>query len=86
MKFAFLLPGLLIATAACVTNTEFDRDRAYSKCESITQKTSRDRCIADAIAEAERERARDDARDQQREDDAEKRALGRAIAGVDGGR
>lgn len=82
MKFALILPVILATTAACVTNTEFDRDRAYSKCESISQKTSRDRCIADAIAQAERERAREDAKDQERQDDAERRELGREIAGV----
>ncbi len=82
MKFALILPVILAATAACVTNAEFDRDHAYSKCESISQKTSRDRCIADAIAQAERERAREDAKDQQSQDDAERRELGREIAGV----
>jgi len=73
---------LMFAAAACVTTTEYDRDQAYSKCDSISQKTSRDRCIADAISQAERERARDGAADQQREDDAEKRELGREIAGA----
>lgn len=82
MKCALILPLIMMMTAACVTNTEFDRDQAYSKCESISQKTSRDRCIADAISKAERERDRDDAVDQQRQDDAERRELGREIAGV----
>ncbi len=82
MKFALTLPVLALALSGCVTNAEFDRDRAYAKCESIAQTTSRDRCIADAIAQAERERAREDAKDQQREEDAEKRELGREIAGV----
>ena len=82
MKLAFALPLLVLVVSACVTNKEFDRDQAYSKCESISQTTSRDRCIADAIAQAERERAREDAKDQQREDDAERRELGREIAGV----
>lgn len=85
MKIAFTLPVLALALAGCITNTEFDRDRAYAKCESITQTTSRDRCIADAIAQAERERARDDAKDQQRQDDAERRELGREIAGAGDG-
>ena len=86
MKLALSLSLLVMMTAACVSNTEYDRDRAYTKCESIGQKTSRDRCIADAISQAERDRARDDARDQQREDDAEQRELNRQIAGVrDGG-
>lgn len=82
MKFALILPFIILSMAACVSNTEHDRDRAYSKCESIGQKTSRDRCIADAISQAERDRAREDARDQQREDDAEQRELNRQIAGV----
>ncbi len=82
MKFALILPFIILSMAACVSNTEYDRDRAYSKCESIGQKTSRDRCIADAISQAERDRAREDARDQQREDDAEQRELNRQIAGV----
>ena len=80
-----MIAVLALALAGCITNTEFDRDRAYAKCESITQTTSRDRCIADAIAQAERERARDDAKDQQRQDDAERRELGREIAGAGDG-
>lgn len=82
MKYALILPFIFATVSGCVTNTEFDRDRAYSKCESISQTTSRDRCIADAIAQAERERAREDAKDEQRQEDAEKRELGREIAGV----
>ncbi len=82
MKWILVLP-LAMATVACVSTTEFDRDQAYTKCESIGQKTSRDRCIADAIAQAQRERAREDAQDQQREDDAERRELGREIAGAE---
>ena len=82
MKYVLLLPFAAFALSACVTHTEFDRDRAYSKCDSISQKTSRDRCIADAIAQFERERSREDAKDQQREDDAEQRELGREIAGA----
>ena len=31
MKFAFTLPVLALALAGCITNTEFDRDRAYAK-------------------------------------------------------
>ena len=83
MKYALTISVAALLVSGCVTNTEFDRDRAYSKCESISQKTSRDRCIADAIAQYERERTRDDARDQQREDDAERRELGREIAGAE---
>ena len=56
MKTLLALSLLLVATA-CVSNQEFDRDRAYAKCESISDKSSRDRCIADAIKRAERERA-----------------------------
>lgn len=82
MKTVLALSLMLVATA-CVTNTEFDRDRAYSKCESISDKSSRDRCIADAIKRAERERERDNERLAQSHDDAERRELGREIAGAE---
>lgn len=82
MKYALTLSFAALALSGCVTSTEFDRDRAYSKCESISDKSSRDRCIADAIAQSERERSREDAKDQQRQDDADRRELGREIAGV----
>ena len=75
--------SLIIAAAACVSNTEFDRDRAYSKCESISDKSSRDRCIADAIKRAERERERDNERLAQTHEDEERRELGREIAGAE---
>ena len=83
MKIILVLPLIIFSTTACVSNSEYDRDRAYTKCESISQTTSRDRCIADAISQAERERTREDAKDQQREDDAERRELGREIAGAE---
>ncbi|MEL6665015.1 MAG: hypothetical protein AAFQ24_02690 [Pseudomonadota bacterium] len=82
MKTALALSLMLVATA-CVSNTEFDRDRAYAKCESISDKSSRDRCIADAISQAERERARDNERLAQSHEDAERRELGREIAGAE---
>ncbi|GAB5455830.1 MAG: hypothetical protein Hens2KO_20590 [Henriciella sp.] len=82
MKTVLALSLMLVATA-CVTNTEFDRDRAYSKCESISDKSSRDRCIADAIKRAERERERDNERLAQSHDDAERRELGREVAGAE---
>ena len=81
MKTALAL-SLMVVVAACVSNTEFDRDRAYAKCESISDKSSRDRCIADAIRQAERERARDNDRLAQSHDDAEQRELNREIAGA----
>ncbi len=85
MKQLLLIPALLAmgAMGACVSNAEFDRDQAYAKCESISQSTSRDRCIADAIREAERERARDAERQAQLEENAERRELGREIAGAE---
>lgn len=82
MNYTLAICFAVLALSACVSTPEFDRDRAYSKCESITQKNSRDRCIADAVAQFERERAREDAKDQQREVDAEQRELGREIAGA----
>ena len=75
--------SLMVAATACVSNTEFDRDRAYAKCESISDKSSRDRCIADAIKRAERERERDNDRLAQSHEDAERRELGREIAGAE---
>ncbi|MCR9270521.1 MAG: hypothetical protein ACX94B_07445 [Henriciella sp.] len=73
---------LLIGLGACVSSTEFDRDRAYAKCESISDKSSRDRCIADAITQAERERDRDNERLEEFQDNADRRELGREIAGA----
>ena len=77
--------GAICLLAACVSNTEFDRDRAYAKCETIGEKTSRDRCIADAIKQAERERERENERLEQFQDDADRRELGREIAGAGDG-
>ncbi len=74
--------SVLVLAAGCVSNAEFDRDQAYSKCESISDKSSRDRCIADVIKQAERERAGDNQRLSQTHEDAERRALGREIAGA----
>jgi len=82
MKIFFAVSTVLVL-AACVTNTEFDRDRAYSKCEAISDKSSRNRCIADAIKQAERERGRDNERLEQTHVDEERRELGREIAGAE---
>lgn len=82
MKSLLILSLALIA-GACVSTAEFDRDQAYSKCESISDKSSRDRCIADVISKAERERANDAARQEQLEENAERRELGREIAGAE---
>ena len=81
MKTLLALSCLLVC-AACVTNQEFDRERAYQKCESIAVESTRDRCIADVLQQAARERDREAERAQQREDDAEKRELAREIAGA----
>ena len=80
---SLLLISTLLLVSACVTNQEFDRDQAYAKCESISDKSSRDRCIADVIREAERERARGADRQTELEETAERRELGRVIAGVE---
>ena len=85
MKPLLALAAALGVLTACVSNTEFDRDRAYSKCESISDESSRNRCIADAIQDAERERHKDAARLEQLEDNAEHRELGREIAGAEDG-
>ena len=82
MKSFLLIPALILVTA-CVNNPEFDRDQAYTKCESISDKSSRDRCIADVIQQAERERARGADRLSELEENAEKRELGRVIAGAE---
>ncbi len=79
----YLAIPLLLLAGACVSNAEFDRDQAYTKCEAISDKSSRDRCIADTIQKAERERAGDQARREQHEENAERRELGRVIAGAD---
>lgn len=82
MKTVLAISVLMVA-AGCVSNTEYDRDQAYSKCESISVESTRDRCISDAIRRAERERHEDNERLAQSHEDAEKRELGREIAGVD---
>jgi hypothetical protein len=82
MKPLLIVAALGLITA-CVSNTEYDRDRAYAKCDSISDESSRNRCIADAIQDAERERHRDAERIEQLEDNAERRELGREIAGAE---
>ncbi|MEO1304479.1 MAG: hypothetical protein AAFV37_05850 [Pseudomonadota bacterium] len=81
----FLALSCLVLCAACVSNQEFDRERAYAKCESISVKSTRDRCIADVLQQAERERDRDAERLRQLEENAERRELGREIAGAGDG-
>ncbi|MEM7330166.1 MAG: hypothetical protein AAF437_15590 [Pseudomonadota bacterium] len=82
MKPLLALAALGLLTA-CVTSSEYDRDRAYAKCESISDESSRNRCIADAIQDAERDRHNDAARMEQLEENAERRELGREIAGAE---
>ena len=82
MKFLLSL-SLVVLAAGCVSNAEYDRDQAYSKCESNSNKTSRDRCIADAIQQAERQRTDQAAEQQEDIEEAEQRDLNRQIAGAD---
>ena len=84
MKSIFAMATVFIL-AACVSNTEFDRDSDYAKCEEYGEKTCRDRCIADAIKQAERERERENARLEEFQDNADRRELGREIAGAGDG-
>lgn len=79
---SLLALSLLALAAGCVSTAEFDRDQAYAKCNSISNKSSRDRCIADAISRAERERHKTNERIEQSNEDAERRELGREIAGA----
>lgn len=81
MKSLCLVPLLLLA-GACVTAAESDLDRAYSKCDSISDASSKNRCIADAIQKAQRDRADDAERLEQLDENAERRELGREIAGA----
>ncbi len=80
-------PWLILAAAglitACVSSTEYDRDRAYSKCDGISDESSKNRCIADAIQDAERDRHEQAQDVERRESDAERRELGREIAGAE---
>lgn len=75
--------ALLGLLAGCVSSAEYDRDQAYSRCDSISDESSRNRCIADAIRQAERDRIDDAARQKQHEDNAERREIGREIAGAE---
>jgi len=82
MKPLLILASISLMTA-CVSSTEYDRDRAYTKCDGISDASSKNRCIADAIQDAERDR-HDQAQDVERqESNAEKRELGREIAGAE---
>ena len=79
-------PLLILAAAglitACVSSTEYDRDRAYTQCDSISDASSKNRCIADAIQEAERDRHEQAQDVERRESEAEQRELEREIAGA----
>jgi len=78
----FLAASCLILSTACVSTAEFDRDQAYTKCESISDKSSRDRCIADAIRKSERDRHEYSERINELNEAAEQRELDREIAGA----
>lgn len=79
-----LIPLLMIGlVSGCMSTAAYDRDQAYSRCESISDKSSRDRCIADEIRRAERERHQQAERLEQFEENAERRALEREKAGVE---
>mgnify|MGYP001132891216 CR=1 FL=1 len=81
MKYIVLTGVFLLG--ACVTTQEFNQEEAFKRCEGINQKTSRDRCLSDAVADARRERMREAERTAQREADAEARELERAKGGVE---
>ena len=81
MKYAVMAAVFLLT--GCLSAQKVDRDAAYARCQSIGQKTSRDKCIAKAVQEAERERQRVVERTVQQEADAEARELERAKAGIE---
>ncbi|MEO1323000.1 MAG: hypothetical protein AAFV59_08340 [Pseudomonadota bacterium] len=86
MKFPAASFGIIAAfglMSGCVSNNEYDRDRAYSQCDGISDASSRNRCIADAIQDAERERHEQAKTLERYEENAEKRELGREIAGAE---
>ena len=80
--FAAIASASLLITG-CVSNTEYDRDKAYAKCERYDDPSTKNRCIADASQDYERERAGQTERAKQSEDNAERRELGRVIAGAE---
>lgn len=81
MKYIVLAGVFLLG--ACVTTQEFDQEEAFKRCEGINQKTSRDRCLSDAVADARRDRMREAERQADLEDAAEARELERARYGGD---
>ena len=81
MKYLLILAALTVS--ACVTNSEFDQERAFQKCKNIEQKTSRDRCLSEAVEDSKRDRQKLNDRLQQQHEDAERRELERAKAGVE---
>jgi len=82
MKYTLALGAVALLTA-CINTSDQDRGRAYAKCDSISDESSRNRCIADAIQDAERERHEQTARRAQQDENAERRELGREIAGAE---
>lgn len=81
MKYIVLAGVFLLG--ACVTTQEFDQEEAFKRCEGIEQKTSRDRCLSDAVADARRDRLREAERQADLEEAAEARELERARYGGD---
>ena len=73
----------LLAITACVSNQEFDLDRAYASCDRYDDPSTKNRCIAEVIKKAEQERAGQAERQKQSQEDAEQRELGRVIAGAE---
>ncbi|MEL6858735.1 MAG: hypothetical protein AAFO74_10130 [Pseudomonadota bacterium] len=69
--------------SGCVSTASNDRERAYSQCSGISDKASRNVCLADAIQDAERDRLEQAARQAQQDENAERRELGREIAGAE---
>ena len=53
MKYLALAAFLL--SAGCVTQSEFDEEAAFARCQSINDIVFRDRCIAEAVAKSESE-------------------------------
>ncbi|WOR14242.1 hypothetical protein RYZ27_10720 [Hyphomonas sp. FCG-A18] len=81
MKYLLIFAALSLS--ACITNSEFDQEQAFQKCKNIDQKTSRDRCLSEAVEDAKRDRQKVNDRLQQQHEDAERRELERAKAGVE---
>lgn len=78
-----LILGAVALLGACVSTSEQDRGQAYAKCDSISDESSRNRCIADAIQDNERARHEQTQKQARYEENAERRELGREIAGAE---